>query len=75
VTAAPPTSRGVVADSIERRAGAQAGLFGGAYAGRRVLVTGDTGFKGSWLCAWLSDLGASVAGYALAPPTTPSMQA
>ena len=73
MTAAPPTSRGVVADSIERRAGAQAGLFGGAYAGRRVLVTGDTGFKGSWLCAWLRGLGADVAGYALAPPTTPSL--
>jgi len=32
-------------------------LFDGVYAGRRVLVTGDTGFKGSWLCAWLSSLG------------------
>ena len=73
MTAAPPTPRGVAAGGSERRAGAQAELFGGAYAGRRVLVTGDTGFKGSWLCAWLSDLGASVAGYALAPPTTPSL--
>lgn len=35
--------------------------------GRRVLVTGSTGFKGSWLCAWLADLGADVAGLALPP--------
>ncbi len=48
-------------------------LFDGVYAGRRVLVTGDTGFKGSWLCAWLSSLGAVVGGYALAPPTDPSL--
>jgi CDP-glucose 4,6-dehydratase len=38
-----------------------------AYAGRRVLVTGHTGFKGSWLTLWLSWLGAEVTGYALAP--------
>ena len=37
-----------------------------------VLVTGHTGFKGSWLCAWLNHLGANVAGIALDPPTTPS---
>ncbi len=36
-------------------------------AGRRVLVTGDTGFKGSWLSLWLSELGAEVTGYALPP--------
>ena len=41
--------------------------FLGAYGGRRVLVTGHTGFKGTWLCAWLHELGAEVAGYALAP--------
>jgi CDP-glucose 4,6-dehydratase len=46
--------------------------FGGAYRGRRVLVTGHTGFKGSWLALWLCDLGAQVAGYALAPPSAPS---
>lgn len=46
--------------------------FGGAYAGRRVLVTGHTGFKGSWLCLWLQTLGAEVAGFALDPETTPS---
>jgi CDP-glucose 4,6-dehydratase len=50
-----------------------AAAFDGAYAGRRVLVTGDTGFKGSWLCAWLERLGAVVGGYALAPPTDPSL--
>lgn len=41
-----------------------------AFKGRRVLVTGDTGFKGSWLCLWLADLGAEVHGYAL-PPERP----
>jgi len=49
------------------------GLFGGFYEGRRVFVTGHTGFKGGWLCVWLKALGAEVVGYALAPPTTPSM--
>jgi CDP-glucose 4,6-dehydratase len=48
-------------------------LFGGAFAGRRVLVTGHTGFKGSWLSAWLLGLGAQVTGYALTPPTDPSL--
>ena len=47
-------------------------MFDGVYAGRRVLVTGHTGFKGSWLCAWLLELGAQVAGYALDIPTVPS---
>lgn len=44
-------------------------LFGGVYADRRVLVTGHTGFKGSWLCLWLTALGARVTGMALAPDT------
>jgi CDP-glucose 4,6-dehydratase len=43
-----------------------------AFRGRRVLVTGHTGFKGSWLALWLEHLGAQVSGYALPPPTTPS---
>ena len=43
-----------------------------AYRGRRVLVTGHTGFKGSWLTLWLSELGARVAGVALDPPTQPN---
>lgn len=41
-------------------------------AGRSVLVTGHTGFKGSWLCLWLEALGARVHGYAWDPPTVPS---
>jgi CDP-glucose 4,6-dehydratase len=44
-----------------------------AYAGRRVLVTGHTGFKGSWLTLWLAGLGAEVTGYALAPDTSPAL--
>jgi len=47
-------------------------LFGGAYADRNVLVTGHTGFKGSWLCLWLVSLGARVTGLALPPETSPS---
>ena len=42
------------------------------YQGRRVLVTGDTGFKGSWLAFWLDHLGAEVHGLALEPDTDPS---
>lgn len=41
------------------------------YRGRRVLVTGHTGFKGGWLCLWLKSLGAEVAGFALAPEHGP----
>lgn len=48
-------------------------MFGDIYQGRRVLVTGHTGFKGAWLSIWLSHLGAHVVGYALSPPTTPSL--
>lgn len=43
------------------------------WAGRRVLVTGHTGFKGSWLSLWLHSLGAEVTGYALPAPTDPSL--
>ena len=54
--------------------GTVAGLaLSGFFAGKRVLVTGHTGFKGSWLCLWLHTLGATVAGYALDPPTAPSL--
>jgi len=45
------------------------------WAGRRVLVTGHTGFQGAWALLWLRQLGAQVCGYALAPPTTPSLYA
>ena len=47
--------------------------FGNAFAGLPVLITGHTGFKGSWLTAWLLELGANVIGYSLPePPTRPS---
>ena len=45
----------------------------GFWAGRRVLMTGNTGFKGSWLTLWLRDLGAEVMGLAPGPPTEPSL--
>src|SRR5580704_6005955 len=43
------------------------------WQGRRVLITGHTGFKGAWLWLWLRTLGARLTGYALAPPTVPSL--
>ncbi len=43
------------------------------YSGKRVLVTGHTGFKGSWLCKILVEAGAVVIGYALEPPTKPNL--
>jgi len=46
-------------------------MFNNVYAGRRVLVTGHTGFKGSWLCQWLLRLGAEVAGFSLYLPSQP----
>ena len=47
-------------------------MFANLYAGCRVFITGHTGFKGSWLTAWLLELGAEVAGYALDAPSNPS---
>ena len=43
------------------------------WEGKRVLITGHTGFKGSWLSLWLQNAGAHVTGYSLLPPTQPSM--
>ncbi|MDP2232555.1 MAG: CDP-glucose 4,6-dehydratase [Actinomycetota bacterium] len=47
--------------------------FTTAFSGRRVLLTGHTGFKGAWLSHWLLSLGAELTGYALDPDTTPSL--
>ena len=43
------------------------------WAGKRVFLTGHTGFKGSWLSLWLAHLGCSIRGYSLNPPTSPSL--
>ncbi len=43
------------------------------WQGKRVYLTGHTGFKGSWLSLWLAEMGATVKGYALNPPTNPSL--
>lgn len=47
-------------------------MFGNIYRGRRVLITGNTGFKGSWLALWLLDMNADVVGYSIDVPTVPS---
>ena len=47
--------------------------FSDIYRGKRVLITGHTGFKGAWLAEWLIQLGAEVTGFALPPPTEPSL--
>ena len=47
-------------------------LFCGVYKNRKVLITGHTGFKGSWLAFWLSQMGADVLGYSLEPDTNPN---
>lgn len=47
--------------------------FAGCYRGKRVLLTGHTGFKGAWMAEWLLALGAEVTGFALPPPTSPSL--
>jgi CDP-glucose 4,6-dehydratase len=49
------------------------GLSSQFWSGKRVLITGHTGFKGSWLTLWLQSLGAQVSGFALQPPTQPSL--
>jgi CDP-glucose 4,6-dehydratase len=47
-------------------------MFDGIYHDKRVLITGHTGFKGSWLALWLTQMGAKVTGYSLQPPTNPN---
>ena len=47
-------------------------MFDNFYKNKRVLVTGHTGFKGSWLSTWLIELGAKVAGYSVDIPTNPA---
>lgn len=47
-------------------------LFENIYSSKKVLITGHTGFKGSWLAYWLSKMGAEVIGYSLQPPTEPN---
>ena len=58
-----------------RRPGAVADLdaMSAFWRGRRVFLTGHTGFKGSWLSLWLAEMGAEVRGFALAPDTEPSL--
>jgi len=48
-------------------------MFNDIYKGKKVFLTGHTGFKGSWLSLWLTSLGAEVCGYSLSPNTNPSM--
>ncbi len=45
----------------------------GFWRGKKVLITGHTGFQGTWISLWLQNLGAHLAGYALSPPTCPSL--
>ncbi len=48
-------------------------LFKGRYKDKKVLITGHTGFKGSWITLWLKELRAEVIGYSLKPPTQPNL--
>ena len=47
-------------------------MFNDVYRGKNVLITGHTGFKGSWLSYWLAKIGANVVGYSKEIPTKPS---
>ncbi len=60
-------------EGVVKSPATRSSAFGGIFAGKRVLVTGHTGFKGSWLCEWLLALGADVTGLALPPPTSPAL--
>lgn len=53
--------------------GVSRSMMSGFWKGKRVFLTGHTGFKGSWLSLWLESLGACVKGYALEPPTVPAL--
>ena len=44
-----------------------------SFSGKRVFITGHTGFKGSWLCYWLQSLGAIIKGFSLPPATEPNL--
>ena len=48
-------------------------MFGNVYDGKKVLVTGHTGFKGTWITSWILKLGANVVGISKDIPTTPAM--
>ena len=48
-------------------------MYNNVYEGKKIFLTGHTGFKGSWLALWLKSLGAEVLGYALEPNTNPAM--
>jgi len=60
-------------NSKDRSALSDYQLIKNMFKDKTVLVTGHTGFKGSWLSLWLTELGAKVVGYALPPPTEPSL--
>lgn len=64
---------GLRGSAVEDLVGEPSTHLGSVLEGRRVLVTGHTGFKGAWLSSWLGELGASVFGYALAPATEPDL--
>src|SRR5205807_7103136 len=68
-----PPSSGVVAAAIRRRYARLVAIDSDFWLGRRVLVTGHTGFKGAWLTLWLRMLGAEVCGLAPSAPTRPSL--
>jgi len=47
--------------------------FESQLAGKKIFITGHTGFTGGWACLWLKSIGANIAGYALQPNPTPAM--
>lgn len=65
--------QGPLAAVVSGRRNGAADSFGGVFSGRRIFITGHTGFKGSWLTWWLLRLGADITGYALEPDTTPAL--